>query len=154
MGKDKPKVQTILEAVFSEAVDKLSKTGSGQLVSVLCVQLELEAGEMSVYDEHEVLLAKNIIFEWAEQAEKNPRLYKQAVHFIRVSLCALKTRRLFDSPQIELPFKVMIVDDSFNEVETVFAIEGTEVFSEGGRLMKNLDQDLYFFSKKIFADLE
>jgi len=151
-GKDKPKVQVILEAIFSGAVDKLLKADSGQLISALQVQLDMAAGEVQVYDDHEILLEKNIIFEWAEQAARNPRLYKQAVHFIRVSLAALKSRRIFDNPLFMLPFKVMIVDDNFNELETVFTIEGAEAFVEGGRLMKNLEQELQFFSKKIFAD--
>ena len=152
MEKGKPKVQLLLEAVFNDAIENHSKAASGQLISALCVQLDMEAGEVQVYDEHETLLAKNIIFEWAEQYAKNPRLYKQAVHFIRVALSALKSRKIFDSPQFEFPFRVAITDDNFHEIETVFTIEGAETFTEGGRLMKNLDQELYFFSKKIFGN--
>ena len=154
MGKDKPKVQMILESVFSAAIEKLTRFDSGQAISALYIQLDLATGEIQVYDDREALLEKNIIFEWAEQAERNPRLYNQAVHFIRVSLYALRTRRIFDNPIFMLPFKVMIVDDNFNEMETVFSIEGADVFVEGGRLMKNLEQELQIFSKKIFADLE
>jgi len=153
MEKNKPKVQTILESIFNGAVDKMQKSDSGQLVGAWLVQLDLAAGEVQVYDDREVALDKNIIFEWAEHAGKNPRLYKQALHFIRVSLAALKTRKTFDNPIFMRPFKVMIVDDNFNEIETVFTLEGSEGLSEG-RLMKNLEQDLQNFSKKIFAGLE
>ena len=51
------------------------------------------------------------------------------------------------------PFKVMIVDDIFNEIETVFSLEGSDGIPEG-RLMKNLDQDLQIFYKKIFGNME
>ena len=151
-GKEKPKVQTILEAIFSGAIEKLSKVNSGQLIGVLYVQLDMEVGEASVYDEQENLLEKNTIFDWIERSEKGVRLYKQAVHFTRVSLAALKTRKLFDNPMFMRPFKVVQVDDNFNEIETIFLLEGSDGLSEG-RLLKNLEQDLQNFSKKIFASL-
>ena len=153
VGKEKPKVQTLLEAIFTEAIGKLSDTTGGQLVWSLHVQLDMDAGEALVHDERENLLAKNIIYDWVERAEKGIRLYKQAVHFLRVSLAALKTRRVFDNPMFMRPFKVLLVDDNFNEIETLFSIEGSDMLSEG-RLMKNLEQDLQNFSKKIFAELE
>jgi len=152
-GKEKPKVQTLLEAIFTNAFAKLATSNGGQLVWSLHVQLDMEAGEALVYDEHENLLEKNIIYDWVERAEKGMRLYKQAVHFIRVSLAALKTRKVFDNPMFMRPFKVVLVDDNFNEIETLFALEGSDGLSEG-RLMKNLEQDLQNFSKKIFAELE
>ena len=152
MGKDKPKVQVILEAVFSNAIDKLMKADSGQVISALYVQLDMGIGEVLVYDDREILLEKNVIFEWAEQAAQNPRIYRQAIHFIRVSLASLRTRRVFDNPLFMLPFKITIVDDNFNEIETVFAIDGVDGFSESGRLMKNYEQELQLFYKKIFAE--
>ena len=153
MDKVKPKVQSIFESVFTGAIEKLLKADNGQLISAMLVQLDMATGEMLVYDNNEILLEKNIIYEWADQTEKNPRLFRQAQHYMRVALSALKTRRLFDIPMIARPFKVMIVDDVFNEIETVFAMEGSDGLSEG-RLMKNLEQDLQIFYKKIFANSE
>jgi hypothetical protein len=151
MGKDKPKVQLLLEAVFVGAVDKLLRADSGQVISAFHVQLDMATGEIAVYDDREVLLEKTIIFEWAEQSAKNPRLVKQAVHFIRVALQALRARKIFDNQIFDNPFSVILVDDIFNEIETVYTYESADEFSEG-RLMKNLEQDLKIFSKKIFAD--
>ena len=153
MDKSKPKVQSILETIFTNAVERLSKVDNGPVVSALLVQLDLDNGEVHVFTDNEILLEKNIIYEWADQSEKNPRLFRQAQHYMRVALASLKTRKLFDIPVIIRPFKVMIVDDVFNEIETVFTLEGTDGLSEG-RLMKNLEQDLQIFYKKIFANLE
>ena len=153
IGRDKPKVQTVLESIFTEAIGTLMRADNGQLINAWFVQLDMVAGEVQVYDEHEALLEKNIVYEWAEQAGKNPRLYRQALHFIRVALAALKTRRIFENPIFMRPFKVLIVDDNFNELETVFSLEGSDGLSEG-RLMKNLEQELQNFSRKIFVELE
>ena len=153
IGKEKPKVQTLLEALFMEAIGKLSNANGGQLVWAMHIQLDMDAGEALVYDERENLLEKNIIYDWVERAEKGMRLYKQAVHFTRVSLAALRTRKVFDNPMFMRPFKVALVDDNFNEIETLLAMEGSDVLAEG-RLMKNLEADLQNFSRKIFAELE
>ena len=153
IDKSKPKAQSIFESVFGGAIEKISKTNSGQPVGALLVQLDMETGEVHVYDDNEILLEKNIIFEWAGQSGKNPRLYRQALHYMRVALAALKSRRMFDVPVLMKPFRVLIVDDIFNEIETVYTLEGQESLSEG-RLMKNLEQDLQIFYRKIFANLE
>ena len=153
MEKGKPKAHSIIESVFNEAINKLMKSDSGQPVGALLVQLDFATGEVHLYDDNENLIEKNMIFEWAEQHERNPRLYRQALHYIRVVLAALKTRKVFDNPIFVRPFKVMVVDDMFNEIETAFTLEGSEGLSEG-RLMKNLEQDLQIFYKKIFANLE
>ena len=153
MGKEKPKVQSILESVFANAIDKLSKADSGRLVGELHVQLDLSAGEIQVYDDQEILLEKNIIFDWANRAENGVRSYKQPVHFIRVALAGLKSRKMFDSSVFMRPLEVVLVDDSFNEIETIFTLEDVDEVSEG-RLMKNLEQELQTFSRKLFADIE
>ena len=89
MENSKPKVQSILESVFTGAIDKLSKQGGGCLINALLVQLDMMSGEVLVYDDNEILLEKNIIFEWVEQPpERSARLYRQALHFIRVVLAA------------------------------------------------------------------
>ena len=150
---NKPKVQVMLESVFDAATEMLTKSDSGLLINAWLIQLDMEIGEVQVYDNREVLLAKNIIFEWAELAGRNPRLYRQALHFIRVSLSALKTRRTFDHPAFLRPFRAVLVDENFTEIEQVFLLEGSDWLTEG-RLMKNLDHELQIFSKKIFAELE
>ena len=154
MIKEKPKVQSILESVFVNAIDKLSIASVGQLVSELHVQLDLTVGEIQVYDDQEILLEKNIIFDWANRAENNGvRSYKQHLHFIRIALAGLRSRKVFDNPVFMRPLSILLVDDNFNEIETIFTLDDTDAVLEG-RLMKNLEQDLQNFSKKLFADME
>ena len=153
MDKSKPKVQLLLESVFSGAIDKLTKQDNGQLVGALLVQLDITTGEVHVFDDNEILLGKNIIYEWVEQPEKSARFYRQALHYMRVTLAALKLRKTFDNPVFLRPFKVLIVDDIFNETETVFTLEEVDGLNDG-KLMKNLEQELQIFSKKIFGNME
>ncbi len=150
---EKPKVHILIEELLTDAVEHLISANSGQFVSALMIHIDMESGDASVYDDNENLLEKKTIFDWDERTEKGPRLSRQAVHFSRVVLAAFKTRKTFDNPIFMRPFKAIIVDDDFNEIENVLTLEGGDVQPEG-RLMKNLEQELQNFSKKIFADLE
>ena len=153
MGKEKPKIQLILESVFQKAIDKLSSADGGRLISELHIQLDMITGEIQVYDDQEVLIEKNIIFDWADRSEKGVRSYKQPIHFIRMTLAGLKSEKAFNKPVFMQPLTFLFVDENFNEIETIYTIEDSDTVSEG-RLMKNLEQELQIFSKKLFADME
>ncbi len=99
------------------------------------------------------MLEKNIIFDWAERSENGVRSYKQPVGAIRATLIGLKSRKFFENPVFMRPLSVLLVDDDFYEIETVFIVGEESGLSEG-RLMKNLEQELQNFSKKLFADME
>ena len=97
--KEKPKVQSVLESVFANAVGKLVRTDAGRLITGLCVQLDSASGEIQVYDDRETLLEKNIIFDWADRPdrpERGARPYKQPLVSIRTALASLKSRKIFD----------------------------------------------------------
>jgi hypothetical protein len=154
MAKEKPKIQSILESLFVNGVDMLEKADVGRLLSVLYVQLDMISGEIQVYDEHETLLGKNVIFDWADRcSERGVRSHKQPVNSLRVALSGLKSRKFFEKPIFTKPFSISLVDDNFCEIETIFTCGEKDMLSEG-RLMKNLEQELQVFSKKLFADME
>jgi len=153
MGKDKSKVQSILESLFANAVGKLSKANDGRLIGEMHVQIDSTSGEIQVYDDQEVLLEKNVIFDWTERPERSVRPHKPPTQFIRAALVELKLRKIFDSPVFMRPLAILLVDDNFDEIETIFTLEETDGVSEG-RLMKNLEQELKEFSRKLFADVE
>jgi hypothetical protein len=148
-NQNKPRTQNILEALFMSAVHKLENVG--RQVSELKVQLELNIGEAQVYDDRETLLEKNIIFDWANRPAKDLQQAKQQINSIRVALIDLKRKNFFDKDVIVRPFTVSFTDDNFAVIEKIFILNDDEYVSEG-RLMKNLDQDLQNFCKKLFAD--
>lgn len=147
-------MQNILETVFVNAVDRLIRTNVGRPVGNLYIQLDVTSGEIQVYDDREALLEKNIIFDWADHPEKAAmRSYKPQVNSIRAVLAGLKSGKLFDSPVFMRPLSISLVDDDFCEIEKIFTIGAEDLVPEG-RLMKNLEQDLQNFSRKLFADIE
>jgi hypothetical protein len=148
-NQNKARTQSILEALFMSAVNKLED--AGRHVGELKVQLDLNIGEAQVYDDRETLLEKNIIFDWANRPAKDLQQAKPQINSIRVALIDMKRKNFFDKDVIIRPFTVSFTDDNFTVIEKIFTLNDDEYISEG-RLMKNLDQDLQNFSKKLFAD--
>jgi hypothetical protein len=154
MVKEKSKMQALLESVFVNAVDKLVEASAGRLIGDLYVQVDMTSGEIQIYDDQETLLEKNIIFDWADHSEEEAvRSYKQPVETVRAVLTGLKSKNLFDKPVFMRPLNISLVDDGFCEIEKIFTLGSEDAFLEG-RLMKNLEQELQTFSRKLFADIE
>ncbi len=154
--RNKPRVISILESVFVNAAEKLETKDAGRAINAFCVQVDMTNGEIQIYDDREVLLEKNIIFDWAEQSpgrEGNARRGKRPPEAsIRTALAGLKGRRFFEKPLFMRPFRVVLTDEVFNEMETLFTLKEHEASSRGEWVMKNLDKELKAFSKKLFAD--
>jgi hypothetical protein len=152
-NQSKPRTQNILESLFESAAEKLEN--AGRQLSELKVQLDLNIGEVQLYDDRETLLEKNIIFDWANRPIKDQQQakqqMKQQINSIRVALIDLKRKNFFEKPVIIKPFTVSFTDDNFMEIETIYTLNDDEYASEG-RLMKNLEQDLQIFYKKLFTE--
>jgi hypothetical protein len=129
------------------AVSKLEK--AGRQASELKVQLDLSTGEAQLYDDNETLLEKNIIFDWANHPARDLRQARQQINSIRVALIDLKRKNFFENTVIIKPFNVIFTDENFVEIEKIFTLDNGEYVSEG-RIMKNLEQDLQNFYKKLF----
>jgi hypothetical protein len=148
-NQQRPRTQNVLEALFTNAVNSLE----GRSVSGFKIQFDLNTGEVQVYDDRETLLAKNVIFDWANRPVKDLSQCKQQTNSIRVALIELKRKNFFDNPLIAYPFTVSLTDENFMEIEKIFMLGDSEYIPEG-RLMKNLEQELQNFYKKLLEDIE
>ena len=63
MSTNNSKVQTVIEAAFQTAIDRLAADTAGNLLSDLYAQVDQETGELQIYDEEEHLIEKTIIVE-------------------------------------------------------------------------------------------
>jgi hypothetical protein len=62
--KQNVKVQSVIESLFLSVVERLTKDHALRVINSLGVQLDLEAGEIQIFDEQERLLRKKVIFDW------------------------------------------------------------------------------------------
>jgi hypothetical protein len=150
-NRSKPGTQSVLTGLFTRAMNKLE--GAGRPIGELKVQLDPRIGEIQLYDDRETLLEKNIIFDWANHPVKDLQQIKQQANSIRIALIDLKRRNFFEKPVIIKPFSVLFTDENFVEIEKIFTLQDDEYVVEG-RLMKNLEQELQSFYKKVFEGMD
>jgi hypothetical protein len=152
-NNNKPKTQAVLEELFTKAINTLVNDATGRSIEQIKVQIDVNSGELQIYDDRETPVEKNIIFEWANRPEKDATSTKRQVGAIRAALVELKRKKIFEDPLITRPFNVFLTDENFLETEKIFTLEDSEFVYEG-RLMPNLERELNTFYKQLFADVE
>ena len=154
-GREKSKAQSIIETVFTAAVGRLAQ--EGRVVNCLFVQVDVSNGELQVYADADTLLENNLIFDWAPRESHGngaPRVeqqpYRRPIAAMKTALQALDRKKFFENQAFELPCKVCLTDENFQEVDVLYRVEESSVaFQESERLMNHLDKELSEFYKQL-----
>lgn len=151
--KENPKIQGIVESIFSSAIDRVLEDGSVQAVGRLYVLLDADAGEIQIFDEPDHLLKKKVIFDWADPRNKGAAFVQRKLAMIRTAIARMAVKGVFEHPKCTKPFFVCLVDDEFKELEVLY--ENKQPSERGeGRLMKGLEKELNDFYRQLFPDTE
>jgi hypothetical protein len=149
MSVGNTKVQSVLEATFLEAINKLEADEAKGVVSDLFVQADAESGELQLYDEHEVLLGKVIIFDWVNSNEES--FDREVAESAKAALTSLAAKNVFDNPRLLKPFAVSLVDEEFTVIEELLFIDD-DMLRLDDPLLKNLDEELDKFINELLSD--
>lgn len=153
MGENTMKVHSLIEKVFTDAVDKLNKDPEGNYVSDLYVQVDKENGELQIFDDEEKLLEKVTIFDWANSDLDEETFKKQVIASMKSVLTVLVTKKVFDSPRLLRPLSISLTDDSFVVIEELAFIDD-ETLRLDDPFLKNLDEDLDKFLADLLSDVK
>ena len=93
MSTNNSKVQTVIEAAFQTAIDRLAADTAGNLLSDLYVQVDQETGELQIYDEEEHLIEKTIIYDWVNSQEAEEQFVKRVVGILKNVLATCRMLR-------------------------------------------------------------
>lgn len=153
MSTNNSKVQTVIEAAFQTAIDRLAADTAGNLLSDLYVQVDQETGELQIYDEEEHLIEKTIIYEWVNNQETEEQFVKRVVNILKTVLAAFATKNSFDAPRFLKPFSVSLTDEDFVVVEELMFLDD-DLLRLDDPLLQNLDKDLDDFLAKLLPDIK
>ncbi len=146
-------IQSVLENLFTAAIDKMIKNVKGNFISDIYVQADQESGEVQIYDEEENLIEKTVIFDWVNNTEEEAAFNQRVAEAIRTVLTTLVSKEMFDNPRFINPLSVSLTDDDFVVVEELLFIDD-ENLRVDDPLLKDLDADLDDFLSKILSDVE
>ena len=151
MSTNNSKVQTVIEAAFQTAIDRLAADTAGNLLSDLYVQVDQETGELQIYDEEEHLIEKTIIYDWVNSQEAEEQFVKRVVGILKNVLATFATKNSFDAPRFLKPFSVSLTDEDFVVVEELMFLDDDLLRLEA-LLLQNLGKDLYGFLAKLLPE--
>ncbi len=146
-------IQSVLENLFTAAIDKMIKNVKGNFISDIYVQADQESGEVQIYDEEENLIEKTVIFDWVNNTEEEAAFNQRVAEAIRTVLTTLVSKEMFDNPRFIKPLSVSLTDDDFVVIEELLFIDN-ENLRVDDPLLKDLDADLDDFLSKILSDVE
>ena len=153
MSTNNSKVQTVIEAAFQTAIDRLAADTAGNLLSDLYVQVDQETGELQIYDEEEHLIEKTIIYDWVNSQEAEEQFVKRVVRILKNVLAPFATKNSFDAPRFLKPFSVSLTDEDFVVVEELMFLDD-DLLRLDDPLLQNLDKDLDDFLAKLLPDIK
>ena len=153
MSTNNSKVQTVIEAAFQTAIDRLAADTAGNLLSDLYVQVDQETGELQIYDEEEHLIEKTIIYDWVNSQEAEEQFVKRVVGILKNVLTTFATKNSFDAPRFLKPFSVSLTDEDFVVVEELMFLDD-DLLRLDDPLLQNLDKDLDDFLAKLLPDIK
>ena len=153
MSTNNSKVQTVIEAAFQTAIDRLAADTAGNLLSDLYVQVDQETGELQIYDEEEHLIEKTIIYDWVNSQEAEEQFVKRVVGILKNVLATFATKNSFDAPRFLKPFSVSLTDEDFVVVEELMFLDD-DLLRLDDTLLQNLDKDLDDFLAKLLPDIK
>ena len=153
MSTNNSKVQTVIEAAFQTAIDRLAADTAGNLLSDLYVQVDQETGELQIYDEEEHLIEKTIIYDWVNSQEAEEQFVKRVVGILKNVLATFATKNGFDAPRFLKPFSVSLTDEDFVVVEELIFLDD-DLLRLDDPLLQNLDKDLDDFLAKLLPDIK
>ena len=153
MSTNNSKVQTVIEAAFQTAIDRLAADTAGNLLSDLYVQVDQETGELQIYDEEEHLIEKTIIYDWVNSQEAEEQFVKRVVGILKNVLATFATKNSFDAPRFLKPFSVSLNDENFVVVEELMFLDD-DLLRLDDPLLQNLDKDLDDFLAKQLPDIK
>lgn len=111
------------------------------------IQVKSETGELIAYDDNGMELVSVAVDQWAENADEN--FYEDVASAIRVAIRTVKSS--LEHMSILKPFSFVLVDNDMETLCDLYIVDD-ELAILDTELMKDLDEDLENFMKKLFEN--
>jgi len=146
-------LRNLFDKHLRRALEQIKTQYGSQCTGVIYIQPSPEIAEFSILDEDFKVLEKIAVHRWAEDPENiNSEAELQNVELLMKDLLQeARDEGLFSQLNLCLPFRVMLLDDEFeNLAELLLIDQEEEPVSEN--LLEDFNRELKEFYKKLMAD--
>ncbi|HOF93876.1 MAG TPA: hypothetical protein PLZ89_06845 [Bacteroidales bacterium] len=146
-------LRNLFDKHLRRALEQIKTQYGSQCTGVIYIQPSPEIAEFSILDEDFKVLEKIAVHRWAEDPDNiNSEAELQNVELLMKDLLQeARDEGLFTQLNLCLPFRVMLLDDEFeNLAELLLIDQEEEPVSEN--LLEDFNRELKEFYKKLMAD--
>ncbi|HPH57925.1 MAG TPA: hypothetical protein PLC41_07855 [Bacteroidales bacterium] len=147
-------LRNLFDKHLRRALEQIKTQYGSQCTGVIYIQPSPEIAEFSILDEDFKVLEKIAVHRWAEDPENiNSEAELQNVELLMKDLLQeVRDEGLFSQLNLCLPFRVMLLDDEFeNLAELLLIDQEEEPVSEN--LLEDFNRELKDFYNKLMADI-
>ncbi|MDD6211031.1 MAG: hypothetical protein PUB21_10545 [Bacteroidales bacterium] len=139
--------------LFIQALNRLEEENAGNPLSDLFVQVDQQNGEVSIFDDTENLLGKEVVFDWVLPDMEEEKFDAKVTGDLKEVVNGLNEKGAFDKIYVVKPFSVSLVNDDFGVIEELLFLDD-EMTKLDDELLKDMDKELDDFLKKLLSDME
>lgn len=136
--------------VFLKTIESLSNEYQGSSLTDIFILIDEESGELSVYDDEENLIVKEIIKEWEIAASEDKDV--NYIRTLRAVIEKMDDEDLFSVLDIYTPFSISLADENFIVQEELLTIEDDSVIRLESDFMKRMDKEFDEFLEKLLKE--
>ncbi len=116
----------------------------------LFVQVDVERGDVNLYNDNDNLLAQCTLFAWADG--QNPDK-KALIQLVRETVSLLEQKGFWENELFVKPLSVELVDDGMNSLEQLLFLDDDIILLDEP-LLKGLNSDLNKFMDELLGDIK
>ena len=140
----------IISNLIVQAMNCLEEQ-TGSPLSDLFIQADRKNGEVSVLDDNEEVLAKEVIFDWVQPERQDEAFYSGIVPELKSAVAHLDEKNVFEKIYIVKPFSVSLVNEECEVVVELLFLDDDTLKLEGN-IWKEMDKELDEFLRGLLSD--
>lgn len=139
---------SLIKSALKEAIHKLANEGHPQVTDIHFLP-NREAGELFIFNDDDVLLAKACVKEWTDDGTDN--FNEGVIRLLRTELGHLRESGALDELPLLKPYSFVLVDDDRETVAELLLIDDDTLLASDD-LLKGLDAELDDFLKNLLGE--
>lgn len=143
----------IVRNLFIQAINRLEEENTGNPLSDVFIQVDQQNGEVSIFDDTENLLGKEIVFDWMLPDMQEEKFNTKVAEELKNVVGQLNEKGTFDKIYIVKPFSVSYVNEDFGVIQELLFLDD-EMLKLDDELLKGMDKELDDFLEKLLSDVE
>ena len=140
---------SIIEQALNDAIATFADLKEQSIITDIHLQPNNESGELTIYNDDEEELSKEIIEEWVDAKDDN--FMDDVEKILRNHLNKMKENGKVDIPAIIKPYSFVLVDDE-KETITELMLINDDTMLLNDNLLKGLDNELNDFLDKLLKE--